>query len=222
MIKQVDRYLGSSALIGTAVILFGMVLLFMLFTLLSELRDTENQYGTAQVFWYVLMLAPKMTYQMLPVSALLGTVTSIGGLAAANELMAFRTAGISRVRLTGAALSGVMLITISVMALGEWVAPDMEQRARAYKLNKTTGLPIIGGPRGIWMRDGNNIVNIQLPIMSGGESGQSVEFQQVVIYGFNDSLQLETITRAASATASLCKPAWTCSAPQQLPPEPGT
>jgi lipopolysaccharide export system permease protein len=199
MIKQVDRYVGNSALTGTLVMLLGTTLLFMLFTVLSELRNTSNDYGTGDVFWYVAMLSPKMAYKIFPVSALLGTLTGVGSLAVANELMAFRTAGVSRLRLAGAALAGVMLVTIPVLVIGEWVAPDLEQQARGYKLNKSTGLPIIGGSRGIWMRDGNNIVNIQSPVMSMGQKGQAVEFNQVVIYGFDESLQLESITRAANA-----------------------
>ncbi len=202
MIKQVDRYVGTAALTGTLVIWLGLTLLFMVFALLNELRGAENQFGTADVFWYVAMMSPKMAYQMFPVSALLGTLTGVGALAAANELVAFRTAGVSRMRLAGAALGGVLVLTIGVMAIGEWVVPEAEQRARAFKRSETTGRQIIGGPRGMWVREGNNIVNIQLPVLSTGQAGPAVEFNQVVIYGFDDSLRLESITRAAQAAHS--------------------
>jgi lipopolysaccharide export system permease protein len=199
MIKQVDRYVGTAALTGTLVIWIGLTLLFMVFSLLNELRGAENQFGTGDVFWYIGMMTPKLAYQVFPVSALLGTLTGVGALAAANELVAFRTAGVSRLRLAAAAMGGVLLVTIPIMIVGEWVAPDAEQRARAFKRGETTGRQIIGGPRGMWMREGNDIVNIQLPVLASGDAGHSVAFNQVVIYGFDDELKLKSITRAARA-----------------------
>ena len=140
-----------------------------------------------------------MAYQVFPVSALLGALVGVGGLAASNELVAFRTAGISRVRLALAALAGTVLLMIPVMIMGEWVAPAAEQQARAYRLSELVGQPIIGGPRGMWIRDGEDIVNIQLPLLYADRGQQSVEFNDIVIYRFSDEIDLRSITRAESA-----------------------
>ena len=66
----------------------------------------------------------------------MGSLLGIGGLASTNELVAFRTSGVSRFRLALAGLAGVILITIPVMVIGEWVAPDAEQQARAFRLSE--------------------------------------------------------------------------------------
>ena len=99
MIRLVDRYIGRAAVLGIAVVWFAMTLLFALFSLLDEIRDTQADYGTLDALWFVLLTAPRMAYQVFPVSALLGALVGVGGLAAANELVAFRTSGISRLRL---------------------------------------------------------------------------------------------------------------------------
>ena len=199
MVKVVDRYIGRAALQGALLVWLALTLLFVLFATLSELRSVQNEYTSGDVFWYVALTTPRMAYQAFPVSALLGAVVGVGGLAAANELVAFRTSGVSRLRLAGAALAGTVLLTIPVMVMGEWIAPAAEHQARSFRLSEMVGRAIIGGPRGVWMRDGRDIVNIQLPLLSANRGGQSVEFNDVVIYSFSDLVDLHTITRAAAA-----------------------
>ena len=92
------------------------------------------------------------------------------------------------------------MVTIPVMIMGEWLAPAAEQQARAFRLSEMVGQAIIGGPRGMWMRDGQDIVNIQLPLLSANRGEQSVEFKNIVIYNFSRDIDLQAITRAENAT----------------------
>jgi lipopolysaccharide export system permease protein len=199
MIKRVDRYLGQVAIMGIVAVWAAMSLLAITFNLLNELRATTGNYGALQAFWVVFLTLPRTAYQMFPASALIGALISVGGLAAANELVAFRTAGISRLRLTGAALAGTLLLTLGVVVMGEWIAPAAEQQGRAYRLSKIIDQAIVGGQRGMWIRDGDQIVNIQLPLLSDDRDQQYVDFRDVVIYSFDDTSKLRTITRAANA-----------------------
>ncbi len=199
MVKLVDRYVGRAALIGMLVVWLAMTILFILFSLLGELRDTQGDYGTGDVFWFIALTTPRMAYQIFPVSALLGALVGVGGLAAANELVAFRTAGVSRLRLALAGIAGALLLTVPIVIMGEWLAPAAEQQARAFRLNEMVGRAIIGGPSGVWLKDGNDIVNIQLPLLSANRGEQSVEFKNVVIYNFSGNSKLQAITRADNA-----------------------
>lgn len=199
MIKLVDRYIGHAAMLGTLVVWLGLTLLFVLFSLLSELRDTQAEYTSLDALWVVMLTLPRMAYQMFPVSALLGALIGVGGLAASNELVAFRTSGVSRVRLASAAIGGALLLTVPVMIVGEWLAPAAEQQARAFRLSEMVGQAIIGGTTGVWMRDGTDIVNIQAPILSADRGQQSLEFKDIVIYHFDQGANLARVTRAASA-----------------------
>ena len=166
MIKTVDKYIGKSAILGILLIWVSLTALMMMFSILGELRDTTASYRASDVFWFVLQTGPRMAYQIFPVSALMGSLLGIGSLASANELVAFRVSGVSRLRLAVAGMAGTLMITIPVMAIGEWVAPDAEQQARAFRLSQLVGQVIIGGSSGMWIRDGNDIVNIRRPLLT--------------------------------------------------------
>ena len=199
MVKLVDRYIGRAAILGTLAVWIALTVLFLIFTLLGELRDTQNDYTTLDALWFVTLLVPRLAYQAFPVSALLGALVGVGGLAAANELVAFRTSGISRMRLALAALAGTMMLTIPVMIMGEWLAPAAEHQARAFRLGETAGSAVVGGTRGMWMRDGYSTVYIQRPVLTADLDGQSINFKSVLIYRFALGEGLVGITRAANA-----------------------
>ena len=199
MIKTVDKYIGKSAILGILLIWVSLTALMMMFSILGELRDTTASYGASDVFWFVLQTGPRMAYQIFPVSALMGSLLGIGSLASANELVAFRVSGVSRLRLAVAGMAGTLMITIPVMAIGEWVAPDAEQQARAFRLNQLVGQVIIGGSSGMWIRDGNDIVNIRRPLLTADRGQQSISFQEIEIHHFDGFTGLQKITRADSA-----------------------
>ncbi len=200
MTKVVDKYIGKAAILGILLVWISLTALMMMFSLLSELRDTTVNYSATDVMWFVLQTGPRLAYQIFPVSALMGSLLGIGGLAGANELVAFRTSGVSRLRLAAAGMAGALIVTIPVMVVGEWVAPDAEQQARAFRLSRLVGQVIIGGPSGMWMRDGSDIVNIKRPLLTVDEGQQSISFQNVEIHHFDGFAGLQKITRAESAT----------------------
>jgi lipopolysaccharide export system permease protein len=199
MIKTVDTYIGKTAILGILLIWISLTILMMMFSVLGELRDTTASYGAMDVFWFVLQTGPRMAYQIFPVSALMGSLLGVGSLASANELVAFRVSGVSRLRLAVAGIAGTLMITIPVMAIGEWVAPDAEQQARAYRLSQLVGQVIIGGTSGMWIRDGSDIVNIRRPLLTADRGQQSISFQEVEIHHFDGFSGLQKITRADSA-----------------------
>lgn len=219
MIKQVDRYIGKAALSGIAAVWVTISLLVVTFTFLGQLSYINTNYRALDALWYVLLSLPRVAYQVFPVSALIGALIGVGGLAASNELVAFRTAGASRLRLAGAAMAGTLFATLLVMVLGEWVSPVAEQQGRAYRLGKISGQAIVGGQRGMWFRDGDQVVNIQLPVLAEGQSSQLVEFRDVVIYSFGSATELRSVTSADIAVHD--GESWTLSGVEKLEIDPG-
>lgn len=199
MVRLIDRYVGRTAVLGILMVWVTVTVLAVIFTLLGELNATRADYSSGDAVWFVAQIIPRLAYQVFPISALLGAMVGVGGLAAGNELVAFRSSGASRLRLAGAALAGTLAMTLLVMAMGEWVAPPSEARARAFRLSETVGRPIIGGPRGMWIRDGNSVVNIQTPVLSANRGRQSVYFNNVAIYLFSLNADLLSVTRAQNA-----------------------
>lgn len=199
MIRIVDRYIGKSAIYSILVVWVSLTALMLMFSMLGELRDTTAAYTTSDAFWFVLQTGPRSAYQMFPVSALLGSLLGIGALASANELVAFRTSGVSRLRLAAAGMAGALLLTVPVMLIGEYVAPGAEQQARAFRLSQLVGQVNIGGTSGMWMRDGSDIVNIKRPLLTADRGGQSISFKDVEIFNFIGFSTLKKITRADNA-----------------------
>jgi len=200
MIRKVDTYIGRAAILGMLLVWASLTILMMMFSVLGELRSTTADYSALDVFWFVAQTGPRMAYQIFPVSALMGSLLGIGSLASANELVAFRVSGVSRLRLAVAGIAGTLILTIPVMAIGEWVAPDAEQQARAYRLSRLVGQVIIGGESGMWIRDGSDIVNIRRPLLTADRGQQSISFQEVEIHHFEGFSGLRKITRADSAS----------------------
>jgi lipopolysaccharide export system permease protein len=98
-----------------------------------------------------------------------------------------------------AALAGTLLLTVPVMIIGEWVAPAAEPQARAFRFSEQVGQAIIGGPRGMWMRDGTDIVNIGRPLLTADREQQAVEFQRINIYRYDQAVELSSVLRARRA-----------------------
>ncbi|NIM70206.1 MAG: LPS export ABC transporter permease LptG [Xanthomonadales bacterium] len=200
MVKRLDRYIGRAAVLGIIAVWVTLNVLAMLFNLLSELRSTEGGYGALDVLWFVIMTSPRTAYQVFPVCALIGALIGVGGLAASNELVALRTSGVSRLRIAGSALAGTLLVTVAVVFMGEWILPGAEQKARVFRMGEKLGQVVIGGPKGIWLRDGKQIVNIERPLLFAKEQQQSVEFRNVAVFTFAGGNRLAKITRAGRAT----------------------
>ncbi len=131
MIKVVDRYVGRSTLIGVLAVWFSLTLLLALFTLIDQFGSTGAEGGVGALLNFVFLKSINGAYIVFPVAALLGAMIGVGGLAAGNELVAFRTAGVSRLRLSGSVLGAVALLSIVVMALGEFVMPRAEKQANS-------------------------------------------------------------------------------------------
>lgn len=199
MIKRLDQYVGRTALLGTLAVWLALTLLMTLFNLLDELEPGEQGFHLGEVFWFVLLSVPRAAYMVFPVSALLGSLIGVGGLAAANELVAFRTSGVSRLRISGSVLGATLLLTLGVMAVGEWVAPPADAQARNFKLQQAVGRGAASGDVGMWLRDGNEFAFIRKPIVGGAPGEADLRFHNVVIYAFDGEGDLEQVSRAVSA-----------------------
>ncbi len=202
MIKRVDRYIGRSVIEGILAAWGILLTLVMVLGFVSELRSGRGDYGVLQALWFVVLTVPRLAYQVFPIAALVGALIGAGGLAASFELTAFRAAGISRLRIAVAALLGSVLVLIPVMWVGEYLAPEAEQQARAFRLDRQAGRIHLGGAGGLWVRDGQNIVNIRQPLMTADGAQQEVRFQDVSIYRIGDDHSLAGITRAGEAVPS--------------------
>ncbi|MEJ2629764.1 MAG: LPS export ABC transporter permease LptG [Acidihalobacter sp.] len=189
--KRLNRYLMRTVISGTLLALLVLGLLDWVFGFLGQL-DSTAQGGLAQAFLYSLYTEPRRMYELFPTAVLIGSLLSLGTLAANSELIAMRAAGVSVSGVVRAALRAGILMMFVAVALGEWVAPIGEQMAQSLKLQAQTGSSVVASEQNVWARDGNRYIHIAhvLP-------GQRL--RDVTIYEVGGGHRLQAVIQAKAA-----------------------
>jgi len=125
-------------------------------------------------------------------SALIGGLIGIGMLASNSELVVMQAAGLSRLDIIKSVMKTAILLVIVSMAVGEWLAPSGEARAREIRAQAISGGSLISAKNGVWAKDGAYFVNI-------GEVLEQGQLKKIQIYRFNEHLKLDSWLSADSA-----------------------
>jgi len=104
----------------------------------------------------------------LPFIALGGAWIGLGILASNNELVVMQAAGVSVWRIVLSVLKPTLLIMLLSLALGEYIAPPLEQLAQSNKAVQRSGNASIASEQGTWRKVGNEYIHINA-IAPGGE-----------------------------------------------------
>ena len=161
MISILDRYIGRAVLTGILAVLALLLVLIGFFEVVAELEDVERGYTTAMAYTYVLLGLPRYSYELFPVSTLLGCLIGLGMLAGNSELMAMRAAGVSIARIVLSVLKVGLLVLCAVVLVGEYLAPQAEQQAQRMKMEALSDQVSLKTRYGFWSRDGNTFINIR-------------------------------------------------------------
>ena len=187
---RIDRYLNRQVLMAMAVVLLVLAGLDLVFTLVDEIGETEGAYGTADAIRYVLYVFPRHIYELLPMTALIGSLAGLGVLASANELVVLQAAGVRVLRIVWAVMKPAILVMVTGLILGEFVAPRLELQGELDRA-LARGEQVALSRYGHWQRDDNEFMHFNAIDPDG-------ELHGISIYRFDDQ-QLAAITRAESA-----------------------
>jgi lipopolysaccharide export system permease protein len=191
--KTLERYIARTLIAHFAVALGALLAIFSVMMLMQELADTgTGSYGLRDAAWFVLLTLPNEAYWLFPAAALLGTVNGLGALASSNEIIAMQSAGISRLRLTGAVLLAAGILAALAVGLGEGVAGPLARHAHMRRSVALSGGLGLGTATGIWARDGSRIVNVRAALPDGS-------VRDLYVFDFQDR-QLRTFTYAQNAS----------------------
>ncbi len=189
----IDRYIGTSVLSGTFVVLAVLLTLTGFVSLEDELGDVgKGSYAIEDALLYVLLVLPRSGYEMFPVAALLGSLAGLGVLARHSELIALRAAGVSLARIVSAVMKVGLLLAVISVALGEFLAPASEQLATSLRAEKIYGQVTLRTKYGFWARDGSAFINIR-KILPGAQLGD------IYIYEYDADKRLRLATYAQQA-----------------------
>lgn len=191
--KIISRYLIKRLCVITLYTLISLLALYSFFDFISELSDSgKGHYGGAQILWYMLLQMPRYTYEMLPLSVLIGTLLSLSLLAANSELTIIKASGLSTANLMRIMLSFGLIGLMLTALLGEWGAPAASRYAANMK-SAAMGEKITAGNSGLWVKEGNTVVNI-------GEMLPDRTLKNIIRYQYSDQFQLLSESVASSAT----------------------
>ena len=192
LMTRLDRYIGVSVVASVAIVLAVVIGLDVLFAMLDQLEQVNEQYTMAALGEYLLLTTPKRFYDFIPLSCLVGCLIGLGSLASGSELTVMRAAGVSISRIVLAVLKPIILLGVITVALGEWVVPYTEPLAESRRALKTSQGAITSG-YGIWHRENDEYIHINAVLPDGSLKG-------VTRYRFAEDDKLISSSYAAGGT----------------------
>jgi lipopolysaccharide export system permease protein len=159
--KQLDRYVARTLLGAIGLVMAVLLILGGLFTFIDEQSAIGvGRYDVGEALVFSLLNVPRFALNAYPAGVLIGAMLGIGALARSHELTAMRAGGMSKWRLAATTLGCGVLLLLLGLAVGEYLAPRLEQLADERRaLARYNNLSLLGAG-GAWVRDGNLIINM--------------------------------------------------------------
>jgi lipopolysaccharide export system permease protein len=164
-----------------------LTLLQFLFTYLAELSELKHGYTATQALAYVFWNTPNYLYEILPISALIGSVIGLGTLASNSELIVMRSVGISLWRIVGWVIRSAMLLVILSFTLSQWIIPYTTEKADSIKKHQTVAA--LGEVKGYWTREGQRFIYVDYANSQGA-------LRNIQVLDFDDNYRLKGVLNA--------------------------
>ncbi len=186
-------YIVKETVKGSLIAMIVLVTLFDLFTFTDELKNLgHGHYGLKQILQFLALTTPTLFYEVIPSSALLGSLTVIGTMANNREIVAMRAAGLSTAGIIRSIMLAGLVLVCAAVAVGEFVAPFCERSAQLLKSTAQNDSVAIRSKYGMWLREGNSFINVR-KIQDDGS------LTDVRIYQVNDQNRLSRFSHADHA-----------------------
>lgn len=192
-VKLLDRYIGTTVLSSTLVVMVVLLALFAFAAFAGELEKVgRGSYDALLALQYTVLLLPRLAYQLFPIVILLGAIIGLGLLASQSELIVVRAAGVSLWRIVWSVTKVGLLLLVLMLLVGEFVAPAAEFRAQSLRAEAISGQASFRTDSGLWARDGNTVIHIR-DLVTADQVGR------VSVYEFDRDNRLQTVTTAKTA-----------------------
>jgi lipopolysaccharide export system permease protein len=192
-LRTLDRYLALTLARSYLLALGALLAVFTIFGFVEELEDLgKGRYRLADAALFILLTTPRRAIDVAPVTALLASLTALGGLASGRELVAMQAAGVSPLRIGWSALRPGLVFVVVVVALGQFVAPPLDRVAHVKRAQALSATVAIQSEHGFWSRAGHRFLRVR-DIRAGGILGG------VEIYEFDGEGRLRRFTYAQRA-----------------------
>jgi lipopolysaccharide export system permease protein len=192
MMRLLSSYLMRAILTNTLMVMLVLLALAGLFEFIGQLEDTQGNYGVPQALLFAALRMPQLSFEMLPIAVLIGSLLGLGNLAKNSELVVMRTAGLSVARLARmVAISGAVLMIFTGI-IGEYIGPPLDYFARTMRdegryeqVDRDLG-------NSAWVKDGQVIMHLE-------RINPEFEFGALYMFRFNEDDTLKSIARAENS-----------------------
>jgi lipopolysaccharide export system permease protein len=193
MFKILDLYIARALLSTIAVTLSVLVGLSALIKFVEQLRRVgQGDYDMIVAALYVVLSLPREIELFLPMATLLGGLIGMGLLAQSSELVVMQASGLSRTNITASAMKSIVILILAMMALGEFVTPQSESKAKDLRTQALSGGSLISSGSVTWAKDGNDFVSISQVIDQN-------RLQDIEVFKFDNEVNLIEIMKAEFA-----------------------
>lgn len=185
-------YLMRTIVSSTMMVLLVLLSLGALFEFIPQLEDIKGNYGIPEAMTYTLLRLPQLSFEMLPIAVLIGSLLGLGGLANNSELVVMRTAGLSVARLAGmVALSGIVLVILTAL-VGEYIGPPLDYYARTMRTEARFGQENRNMGNAAWVKEGSTIFHLE-------HVNSDNDFGGIYVFRFSEDNTIKSIGRAENA-----------------------
>lgn len=159
--KLLDRYIGTTIIHTTFLVLLMLIGITTFITLIQEIGDIgTGNYNFLGALEHVLFDMPRQVYAFFPMAMLVGVSLGLGLLANHNELTVMRANGVPLSGITWAVIKAALLLLLLITLLGEGIGPIAEHQAEYQKTILTSKGQALETSHGTWVRDGTNFLYI--------------------------------------------------------------
>ena len=191
--KIIQRYFIVNLFWTTLLALAILVGIFAFLSLIDQLEDAgQGNYDAYQAVIYVILTLPRLAYEIMPIAAMIGGMTSLALLARNSELDIIRLSGVSEFSLAGLVGKAALAIVLLSVVIGEFIVPASEKKARYQRSIALTEQVAMRTKYGFWARDENSFINIRR-ILPGNV------IEDIYIYEFDDRDRLRSSIFANNA-----------------------
>jgi lipopolysaccharide export system permease protein len=186
------NYLMRAILTSTMLVMLVLLALAGLFEFIGQLDTTQGEYGVPQALLYAVLRLPQLSFEMLPIASLIGSLLGLGALANNSELVVMRTAGLSVGDLARmVAISGSVLMVLTAL-VGEYIGPPLDYFARTMRDEARYEQEDRDIGSAAWVKDGPVILHLE-------RINTEFEFGALYMYRFDENDFLESIARAENS-----------------------
>jgi len=184
-------YLLRTIVNSTLLVLLVLLALAGLFEFIGQLDNVQGNFGIPEALLFAVLRLPQLSFEMLPIATLIGSLLGLGSLATSSELVVIRTAGVSVVRLVGmVSVAGVVLMVLTAL-VGEFIGPPLDYFARTTR-NQAIYAQSESPGSAAWIKDGPVILHLE-------RINTEFELGGIWLYRFADDDSLAMIARAENA-----------------------